>query len=102
VAERAVACDHGAADCVAPGLETKPVATATLPARLGIALIRIYRWTLSPVLTALGAQCRFAPSCSQYTAEAIARYGLLRGVWLGTRRIVRCHPFHDGGFDPVP
>ena len=59
--------------------------------------IRGYQLTLSPYL---GAACRFEPSCSRYTLEAVERYGVLRGLWLGLRRIGRCHPFHAGGFDP--
>jgi putative membrane protein insertion efficiency factor len=62
-------------------------------------LIRAYQLGLSPML---GPRCRFYPSCSQYALEAIESHGALRGSWLTARRICRCHPFHDGGFDPVP
>ncbi len=61
--------------------------------------IRGYQRTLSRVTP---ASCRFEPSCSQYTYEAIERYGFFRGVWLGLKRLTRCHPFHEGGYDPVP
>lgn len=69
------------------------------PARLLLALVAGYRRWLSPLL---GPRCRFAPSCSAYVAEAITVHGALRGCWLGGRRILRCHPFHPGGHDPVP
>jgi putative membrane protein insertion efficiency factor len=64
-----------------------------------IALIRVYQLFVSPLL---GNHCRFYPSCSQYAREAIARYGALRGGWLAIRRVLRCHPWHPGGVDPVP
>lgn len=66
---------------------------------VALALIRLYQLTLSPLL---GTRCRFEPSCSVYTREAITKYGFLRGVYLGGRRLLRCHPFHAGGIDPVP
>ncbi|HUW96422.1 MAG TPA: membrane protein insertion efficiency factor YidD [Anaerolineae bacterium] len=62
-------------------------------------IIRLYRRFISP---ALPPSCRFVPSCSQYTYEAVERYGALRGGWLGAKRLLRCHPLHAGGFDPVP
>jgi len=61
--------------------------------------IKGYQRLVSPLL---GAGCRFHPSCSQYAYEAIDTHGLLRGGWLAVKRISRCHPFHSGGFDPVP
>jgi len=62
-------------------------------------LIRGYRMLVSPCL---GPCCRFIPSCSQYALDAIEIHGTLRGVYLALRRILRCHPFHPGGYDPVP
>jgi putative membrane protein insertion efficiency factor len=62
-------------------------------------MIRGYQRFISP---AVPSRCRFHPSCSQYTLEAVERYGLLRGSWLGAKRLVKCHPFHPGGYDPVP
>lgn len=68
-------------------------------ARVGIGLVRFYQRYISSITP---ASCRYQPTCSQYTLEAIQRYGLVRGSWLGTKRIGRCHPFHPGGYDPVP
>jgi len=62
-------------------------------------LIRGYQLTISPMI---GPCCRFYPTCSHYGMEAIEKHGALRGSWLTIRRISRCHPFHEGGFDPVP
>lgn len=67
-----------------------------------IALIHVYRRTLSPALAALGVNCRFHPTCSVYMQQAVARHGALRGTWLGLGRLARCHPLSAGGFDPVP
>jgi uncharacterized protein len=68
-------------------------------ARLARAVILAYRYGVSPLL---GPRCRFYPSCSAYALEAIERHGALRGAWLATQRIGRCHPWHPGGYDPVP
>ena len=67
--------------------------------QLLLILIKLYQWCLSPFF---GGQCRFYPSCSCYAHTAIERHGVLRGTWLGLGRILRCHPFAQGGYDPVP
>lgn len=64
-----------------------------------VALIRVYQITLSPML---GQNCRFTPSCSRYAIEAIEKHGALKGLGYAIRRILRCHPFCEGGYDPVP
>ena len=64
-----------------------------------IALIKGYQRFISPLLA---SNCRFHPTCSQYTLEAVERYGAAKGLWLGAKRIGRCHPFNPGGYDPVP
>jgi hypothetical protein len=66
---------------------------------IALALIRIYKKVLSPFL---GNHCRYYPTCSSYTDEAIGKYGFLKGIFLGGKRLLRCHPFHAGGVDPVP
>jgi uncharacterized protein len=72
---------------------------AGLVARLLLAVVAGYRRWVSPLL---GPRCRFYPTCSSYAAQALADHGAGRGSWLALRRIVRCHPFHPGGVDPVP
>lgn len=64
-----------------------------------VALVKIYQYAISPML---GSRCRFEPSCSRYTVEALQRHGAFKGIWLAARRIGRCHPWHPGGYDPVP
>jgi len=64
-----------------------------------VATIRVYQKVISPLLP---RACRFHPSCSEYMRQAVQKFGVARGVWLGLRRLSRCHPWHPGGFDPVP
>jgi len=68
-------------------------------ARVSLALVRTYQKLVSPFL---GNNCRYHPTCSHYTYEAIEIHGAAKGSWLGIKRIGRCHPFHEGGIDPVP
>jgi len=72
---------------------------SALAALLLRVVIRLYRWTLSPLL---GPRCRFAPSCSAYALDAIDTHGPWRGSWLASKRLARCHPWNEGGYDPVP
>jgi len=64
-----------------------------------IALVRFYQYAISPMF---GRRCRYFPTCSEYTVDAIRKYGALKGGWLGAKHICRCHPWHPGGYDPVP
>ncbi len=64
-----------------------------------IAIIHVYRALISPLFP---PSCRFQPTCSQYAIEAVERFGIIQGSWLAVKRILRCHPFHPGGYDPVP
>lgn len=68
-----------------------------LPRRVLVALVKVYQWTLSPLL---GQRCRFEPSCSAYFIGSVQKYGAIRGTFRGIARIARCHPFHPGGYDP--
>jgi len=75
--------------------------------KIALLLIRIYQKTISPdhgVLSRFSRTlgCRFHPTCSEYTYQAVERFGIFKGIWLGSKRISRCHPWNDGGFDPVP
>ncbi len=70
-----------------------------IPGLVGIGLIKLYRLVLSPLI---GRECRYLPTCSEYTEEAIGRYGLWAGFWIGLARILRCGPFGASGFDPIP
>jgi len=67
--------------------------------RLALGLIRLYQLSISRVKP---SSCRYFPTCSQYTYEAIERFGFIKGVWLGMKRLARCQPFYPGGYDPVP
>ncbi|MDP3538214.1 MAG: membrane protein insertion efficiency factor YidD [Azonexus sp.] len=67
--------------------------------RLLIGLVRFYQYAISPFL---GRRCRFFPTCSEYTVEAVQKHGAMKGGWLGAKRLCRCHPWHPGGYDPVP
>ena len=71
----------------------------SLPKRALLWMIRFYRASISPIFPAC---CRFTPTCSQYAMEAVEKYGAVKGGYLALRRILRCHPFHEGGYDPVP
>ncbi len=70
-----------------------------LVVQLLVWLIRAYQLAISPWL---GNRCRFFPSCSEFTMEALQKHGVFKGCWLGLRRLGRCHPWHPGGYDPVP
>lgn len=72
---------------------------STLLVKLGIFLIKLYQWCISPWL---GSCCRYSPSCSHYAQQALTTHGAIKGAWLTTRRVLRCNPFGHSGYDPVP
>lgn len=67
--------------------------------KLIVGVLRLYKVILSPLLP---SACRYYPSCSQYMGQAVEKHGVARGLWMGAKRLLRCHPFHAGGLDPVP
>lgn len=83
-----------------PSLRDFHITLWNIPQMLVLTLIRIYQLTISRILPS--GTCRFYPTCSHYAYQAIAKYGLLRGGWMGLKRILRCQPFNPGGYDPVP
>lgn len=76
--------------------QTRPQSAA---AKAALVVVAFYQRRISPLM---GARCIYMPTCSEYARQAIERYGLAKGGWLALRRILRCHPFHNGGYDPVP
>ena len=76
--------------------QTRPQSAA---AKAALVVVAFYQRRISPLM---GANCIYMPTCSEYARQAIERYGLAKGSWLALRRILRCHPFHNGGYDPVP
>ena len=70
-----------------------------LPMKGMLVMLRFYKREISPMLPPC---CRYTPTCSEYAMQAVEKYGAVKGGWLATKRILRCHPFHEGGYDPVP
>ncbi len=83
-----------------PRLRDLPLTLSNLPRWLLLVLIRSYQWTFSRLLPP--DTCRFYPSCSHYSYQAIYKYGVIRGGWMSVWRVLRCNPFNPGGYDPVP
>ena len=88
--------DTGGGETVAGRREPRPVSPAALVA---VGAVRAYQWTIRPII---GANCRFWPSCSDYAIDALRSHGALRGGALAAKRVLRCNPWHEGGWDPVP
>jgi putative membrane protein insertion efficiency factor len=86
-------------------VKTQPDPTKTIPAKVAVGMIRLYQWTLSPLwvlVAGSAAKCRYTPTCSHYAVEAIEVHGAVKGIFLGAKRICRCHPWGGFGHDPVP
>lgn len=91
--------EAGQADAPDDEAALQPRRDRSLAARAGLGLVRFYQNAISPMLP---PSCRYRPTCSEYTKIAIQKYGFMRGSWMGLKRVLRCHPFHPGGHDPVP
>ncbi|WP_080516738.1 membrane protein insertion efficiency factor YidD [Teredinibacter turnerae] len=87
--------------CCQKGQQSEPAAAQRIPfaAKIMLAPVYFYRYFISPLI---GPRCRFEPTCSQYAIDAVATWGIARGSALATRRLLKCHPWHSGGYDPVP
>lgn len=86
--------------CIEPRLKDVPVSVYTLPRWILLLIIRLYQLVFSPAIPA--DTCRFYPSCSRYSFQAVYKYGALKGGWMSLKRVLRCNPFNPGGIDPVP
>jgi putative membrane protein insertion efficiency factor len=75
------------------------VVSTSVAAHMAIGTVRVYQWTIRPII---GAHCRFWPTCSDYAIDALRQHGAVRGSALAARRVLRCNPWHEGGWDPVP
>jgi putative membrane protein insertion efficiency factor len=90
----------GQCQCNEPTCRAHTTRVGRAAATLLLVLLALYQRLVSPIFTALGARCRFHPTCSQYAIESVKHYGAWRGSWRALKRLSRCHPFHPGGFDP--
>ncbi len=77
----------------------REISAGSTSERVVLGMLRFYQLVISPTLP---PSCRFQPTCSEYMIQAVQKYGALRGVFMGLKRLARCHPFHEGGYDPVP
>ena len=97
--------DADKSPCNRMALRAIPKAMAMAPVRLILALLSVYQYVLSPLkyfFFGASCGCRFQPTCSHYAREAFTHFGFFKGLWFTVRRLLRCHPWHPGGFDPLP